>query len=47
MDKNYTTIKKRKSIRHSATDNLYSRIKEALTLEELRNKYLGNSKATA
>jgi len=50
MENNYTTTKNRRSVRHSITDKLYSKIKEALTLDELIDKYtedIEDSKATA
>ncbi|MCK5781737.1 MAG: hypothetical protein KAH10_04070 [Flavobacteriales bacterium] len=50
MDTDYTTTIKKRGTFNSASGKLYSRIKKALTLEEIRNKYRSgndNSKAIA
>ena len=36
-----------KTVRSNNTDKLYSRKRQSLTLEELKNKYLNKNKATA
>ena len=47
MTKEPITPKIRKTVRNNNTDRLYARKRQSLTLEELKNKYLTENKATA
>ena len=47
MTKETIDTKIRKTVRSNNTDKLYSRKRQSLTLEELKNKYLTENKATA